>query len=42
MEAIDEDLLDDIQTWLYVFGFLDVEQVLRTDQERGPDSHSVA
>jgi hypothetical protein len=42
MEAINEDLFNDIQTWLYVFGFLDVEQELGTNQEGGPHSHRVA
>lgn len=42
MEAINEDLLNHIKTWLYVPGFLDVKQELRTDQKGGPNPHGVA
>lgn len=42
MEAINEDLLNHIKTWLHVPGFLDVKQELRTDQKGGPNPHGVA
>lgn len=42
MEAINEDLLNHIKTWLHVPGFLDIKQELRTDQKGGPNPHGVA
>lgn len=42
MEAINEDLLNHIKTWLHMLCFLDVKQELGANQKGGPNPHGIA